>query len=156
MSTGQNNFYNTLFSTASHELFPNNTHAAFTTELAQTIDLNSDDEWEVGLCEFTYPPVTVGNVRPVIVVGETIHLIYCNLIQSQFFGDKLIRCLRTIISPTVYSKHVFNNIYYMPVETRRIRHIRIEIKDLTGKPIKFKDSKVPVKLVLHFRRVPRL
>jgi hypothetical protein len=56
MSDNPNHFYITLFSTASQELFPDNTHAAFTTELAQTIDLHPKDRWEVGLCEYTYPP----------------------------------------------------------------------------------------------------
>jgi hypothetical protein len=34
----------------------------------------------------------------------------------------------------------------MPFENRHIRHIRIEIKDLTCKQIPFKISTVPIKL----------
>jgi hypothetical protein len=47
MYTGPNHFFITLVSTASRKQFPSITHTAFTTELAKTIDLNSD-KWKVG------------------------------------------------------------------------------------------------------------
>jgi hypothetical protein len=124
MSDDPNNFYVTLFSTASHELFPDITHAAFTNEMAQTIDLDRKYKLEVGLSEITCPPPAVGNVIPVLVIGDTNSLIYCNVIQPQFFGNALIRCLSTIITPSAFNNHRFDNIYYVPVEQRHIRHIR--------------------------------
>jgi hypothetical protein len=139
---------------ASQILFLINTLAAFTAELAQTIDLEPNDEWEVGLSELAFPPQQAGTVKPVTVVGQHHALIYCNLIKPQFAGDKLIRCLRTFIPPSLYCQHFSDNIHYMPVENRHIRRIRIEIKDLTGKPTPFKNSTVHIKLVLHFRRIP--
>jgi hypothetical protein len=90
MFNDSNHFYITLFSTASQKLFPDNTHAAFTNELAQTIDLDPKDKWEVGLCEFTCPPHTAGTVKPLMVVGHNNSPIYCNLIQPQFVGNNLI------------------------------------------------------------------
>jgi len=45
-------FYVTLFSNTSKTLYPDNTIAAFTAELAQPIELGYSDNWEVGICEF--------------------------------------------------------------------------------------------------------
>jgi hypothetical protein len=156
MPNAHNHFYVTLFSTASQDLFPDNTHGAFTTELAKSIDLDSNYRWEVGVTEFTCPPPAVGNIKPVVVVGDTNAIIYCNLIEQQFVGDKLIRCLRTFINPSQYCEHKFDTIYYVPVENLHIRHIRIEIRDLAGKLINYKNNNTPIKLVLYFRRIPHI
>jgi hypothetical protein len=48
------NFYITLFSSASMKCFPNNTLTTFTVQLARPVVLGgNDDTWEVGLSEFT-------------------------------------------------------------------------------------------------------
>ena len=130
-----NHFYVILFRNAAQQLFPANTLSTFTIELSQTINLVPNDRWEVGLCEFTCPPKNVGTLKPVAVVGNTNALIYCSLIQQQFVGNKLIKCLRTIILPSLHCEHHWENIYYLPVEKHHITHVRIEIKDLTGKPL---------------------
>jgi hypothetical protein len=44
-------FYVTLLSTASQNIYPDNTHYDFIVDLAQTIDLGNNDRWEVGLHE---------------------------------------------------------------------------------------------------------
>ena len=158
MTDVPNHFYVTLFSNASQALFPDNTVNAFTSELAQVIDLGPDDTWEVGLCEFSCPSQHVGTLKPNIVVGGTNMIIYCNLIKSQFVVDNLIRCLRTIIVPSLYCDYAFDHIYYLPVDQSRFKHIRIELRDLMGEPVftglTGKCTNVPVKVVLHFRRVP--
>ena len=136
MAGDPNQFYVTLFSTASQELFPDNTFNAFTIQLAQTIDLGPNDRWEVGLCEFSNPTQNKRMIKPVLNVGETNALIYFNLIQPQFVENELIRSLRFIFTPSLNCEHYFDHIYYLPVEKRHIRHITIEIKDLTGKPLK--------------------
>jgi len=51
-SPDQNNFYITLLSNASREIYDLNTHADFTVKLAQPIDLGSTSKSEVGFCEF--------------------------------------------------------------------------------------------------------
>ena len=50
----------------------------------------------------------------------------------------------------MYGEHVYEYIYYLPVEKHTIKNIRIEILQLTGKRVKFKGSKTPTKIVLHF------
>jgi len=53
-------FYVTLFSNASTNLYPNNTIDTFTAELALTIELGSSDNWEMAVCDFAYPSKNVG------------------------------------------------------------------------------------------------
>jgi len=100
MCDDPNHFYVTLFSNASTDLYPDHTIARFTTELAQPIELGSSDRWEVGVCEFTYPPNNVGVFKPTLLVGDTTGLIYCDLISPQYVGNVLVRCLRTFIFRT--------------------------------------------------------
>jgi hypothetical protein len=144
--------YVTVFRNASQKFYPD-TLATFTTHLAQPISLDPNERWQVGVSEVSCPPPQVGNFRPTILVGDTKVLIYCNLIAPQFVGANLVRCLRTFITPTHTCHNVFENVYYVPVEKRRFQDIRIELLNLEGKRVNFKDSKRPVKVVLHFRRV---
>jgi len=67
----------------------------------------------------------------------------------------MVRYLRTLkIVPTDYdSEYLFENVYYVPVEKRAFRDIRIEILNLSGEKILFRDRQTPLKVVLHFRRV---
>jgi len=76
-------FYVTLLSNTSKNLYPNNTIAAFTAELARPVELGSSDNWEVGVCELYYPPNSVGTFKHTTVVGETTGLIYCDLLSHQ-------------------------------------------------------------------------
>ena len=149
----RNRFYVTLFSNASQNVYPSNTIAAFTVQLAKTIELGPSENWEVVLCELTHPPPVVGNLKQVVVVRDTNALVYCDLIAPQFVGTAVARYLRTFITPTVYGVHYFRNVYYVPVEKRTFRDIRIEVLNLSGQRIAFKDSRAPLKVVLHFRRV---
>jgi hypothetical protein len=145
-------FYVTLLSNASQKLYPENTIGAFTAELARPIDLSSDGNWEVGLCDFTCPSDTVGTIYNRTVVGDHIALIYCDVVSPQFVGGNLVRCLRTYIYPSLTCQYEFKNVYYMPVEKRRITNIRIEILTTSGNKVAFKSGKQPSKLVLHFRK----
>ena len=84
-------------------------------------------------------------------------LVYCDLIAPQLIGNTMVRFLRTfniIIMPEDYGvEYQFENMYYVPAEKRMFRDIRIEILNLTGEKVAFEDSKTPLKVVLHFRRV---
>ena len=111
-------FYITLYSNASQELYPDNTQTAFTCHLAQPIDLGSSPDWEVGLSEITYLPpkrVVLGGAL-IDFIGSENSLIYCDLIAPQFVGEDKVRVLRPIILWPATGKHVFQNIYYFPVE----------------------------------------
>jgi hypothetical protein len=146
-------FYITLFSNASQKIYPRNTIAEFTVQLAQRIDLGSTDSWDVGHCEFSCPPPAVGALKPIDVIGETNALVYCDLIAPQFVRSQHARCLRTFIHETNYCGHTFKYVYYIPDEKHAFQEISIVIVDLRVKKIPFKSGDVPVKVVLHFRRV---
>jgi len=146
-------FYVILFSNASQKLYTDNTIAAFTNRLAIPVQLGSTESWEVGICEFSCPPPVTGTMKvPASVVSETTGLIYCNLSKSQLVGGNIARCLRTFLYRSTYCHHLFDNVYYMPVETGAFQNIRIEILTAEGRRVKFEDSKSPSKVVLHFRR----
>jgi len=80
-------------------------------------------------------------------------LIYCDLIAPQFVGKDQVRVKRPIIVWPASGIHLYQNIYYFPVEKREFQDIRIEIKKLNGEPPEFQNTDVPVKVVLHFRRI---
>jgi len=126
-------FYITLFSNASQKVHSSNTLAEFTIQLAQRIDLGSTDNWEVGLCKFSSPPLKSGTLKPIDVIGETNAIIYCDLITPQFFSSDYDRCLPTFIHPSKYCDHAFQNVYYIPDEKRTFQDISILITDLNGK-----------------------
>jgi len=44
----KSHFSVTLFNNASRDIYEQNTHADFTVELAQTVDLGATSNWEVG------------------------------------------------------------------------------------------------------------
>jgi len=106
----------------------------------------------VGIWEVTCPPPLVGTGVPMNSIGNTNILIYCNLIATQYIGSDMIRCLRTFIYPSTTCENLFDKIYYVPVEQRKFQEIRIEFLITNSKPDPFKDSKVPTKVVLHFRK----
>lgn len=145
----RDHFYITLFSNASQHLYPDNKIAAFTIQLAQPIILDPSEIWEVGLCEISSPSIMrVGN--------NTNALVYCDLIAPQFIGSDMVRFLRAFntTGPADYdNEYLYDNVHYVPVEKRMFRDIRIEILNLKGERVAFKDSKTPLKAVLHFRRV---
>ena len=81
---------------------------------------------------------------------------YWDLIAPQFIGTTMVRFFRTfnIITPEDYGvEYQFKNVYYVPVEKRMFRDIRIEILNLAGERVPFIDGQTPLKVVLHFRRV---
>jgi len=173
----RDHFYITLFSNASQKVYPDNKIAAFTTQLAQPIRLDPAEIWEVGLCELAYPEIEseleeeadsnevyCDRFCEVTAVSEPAAsgarsnlgaLMYCDLIAPQFIGTTRVRFLRTfnIVRDLEFlGDMLFEKVYYVPVEKKTFHNIRIEILNLFGKHIAFKDSKTPLKVVLHFRR----
>jgi hypothetical protein len=140
-------FYMTLVSNGSQTLYPGNTIAAFTTELARAIELNPDFRWEVALCEFSCPAASAGSRD-----GDFIGLIYCDLISPQTIGSTFARCLRTFTyTLNEPCEFIFANSYYVPVESTSFKNIRIEILTLSGERVTFESGATPSRLVLHFR-----
>jgi len=154
MDIGRDHFYVTLFSNASIDLYPDNTRAVFTTHLAHPIDLGtSSSEWEVGLCEISYGGPSNEPVKPNTHVDKTMVFVYCDLVAPQFVADQNLRTLRIIQYPSIVGEHRFQNIYYLPVEKRVFRDINIQMRLMDGSTVPFEAGILPVKMVLHFRRV---
>ena len=106
-----------------------------------------------GFCELSYPAIDIGSLAD--VEDNSRALVYCDLIAPQLIGPAVVRYLRTFdILPANYGGEIlYENLYYVPVEKKTLRDIRIEILNLSGERIVFRDSKTPLKAVLHFRRV---
>ena len=110
------NFYITLFSNASQDIYPDNKIAAFTIQLAQPIRLDPSEICEVGLCELAYSATQQQLV-------DSNALVYCDVIAPQFIGASMIRYLRTFETmPAKYGdKFLYENVYYVAVEKRTFR-----------------------------------
>jgi hypothetical protein len=94
-----------------------------------------------------------GWLNPSILVGDINALVYCSEIAQHFVGDYYVRCLRTFIHPSENCDHSFMNVYYVAVEKGALQDISILVTDLRGKDIGYETGDVPVKVVLHLRRV---
>jgi len=96
----RNQFYVTLFSNASKEVFPYNTLATFTIHLAQPIDLGQSD-WEVALTELSYKAPNRQLIRGklVDVISSVNVLVYCDLISPQMVATESVRLLRLLPVP---------------------------------------------------------
>ena len=80
-------------------------------------------------------------------------LVYCDHITPQIVGRENVRLLRTIICPTQLGNHMFQNIYYLPIEKKLFQDIRIELRETNGEPAVLEASIIPTKVLLYFRRV---
>ena len=47
--------------------------------------------------------------------------VYTDIVEPQLIGDSYVKCLRVIQFPSVTGHHIFTNIYYVPVEKRRLK-----------------------------------
>jgi len=68
--------------------------------------------------EVTYLPLkrVVQGGAVIDYIGSENVLIYCDLIAPQFVGEDKVRVLRPIILLPANGKHLFQNIYYFPLE----------------------------------------
>jgi len=129
----RDHFYITLFSNASQDMYPDNKITAFTIQLAQPIRLDPSEIWEVGLCELSYSASP--QQQQILNLNYFVNaLMYCDLIAPQLIGTAKVGCLRSIrIMPTDYDgEYLFLNVYYVPVEKKTFRDIRIEILNHSG------------------------
>ena len=107
MTINRDDFYITLFSDASKEIYTLNSHTSFTNRLALPVDLGSFSDWVVGLVEISYKPPE----RMIDLTGEENFFVYCYLVAPQLVGSELKSLLRTIIAPSQTVQHMFPNIY---------------------------------------------
>lgn len=76
-----------------------------------------------------------------------------DLIDDQFYGDSRSPVLYTLnLGNHSRSFTSFDNLYYLPVKKSQLSSINIQIRDLTGKFIRFSDPFFVVLIKLHFRK----
>ena len=157
MNINRDDFYITLFSDASNDIYTLNSQTSFTNRLALPVDLSSSSDCLVRLAEISYKPperMVVGGAL-VATIGEENVYVYCDLIEPQLVGSELRRVLRTIIAPSQAGHNTFPNIYYLPVRKRLLTFVHIELElGNDSREIVFLDdvTPTPTKVVLHFRR----
>ena len=80
--------------------------------------------------------------------------VYCNIVQTQIVGNTSVPLPRTIAvsgkSGDVITK-TFNNIQYVPVQTKSFENIQILLRTNTGNPVPFEHGKVIA--TLYFRKL---
>ena len=86
--------------------------------------------------------------------GMTAIYVYCNIIEPQFVGDALVPLLRIVDSNGQNNEIItktFTSPHYLPVRSREIDTIEINICDDTGEILSFSTGKVICKLHLRLR-----
>ena len=100
------------------------------------------------------PLVRTGERALDTMINKNIIYIYSNVIKPVIAGHYFVPLLRTMVtSPDNHGEYVnisFKTPHYLPIATRRINHIEIEIRDGVGNSFDFKFGKITVKL--HFRQ----
>lgn len=143
-------FYVYVSSDASEKIHPGNTHAAFTMELATTIELDPRYKWSVALCEAIFPSSISRTYSGMSVSdhGKGPIFVYTDLVQTSSVGDSDTRILRIISPPNPHQN--FIDRHYIPVSGERITQISILMTDRLAVKYPFTKSSVPIIMVLHF------
>ena len=80
--------------------------------------------------------------------------IYTDIIEPQIYGNKQSPILRTVNIRSENDENTifFDNPHYLNVNKTRIETINIEICDINGNNIQFRDFFSQIHLTLHFRK----
>ena len=84
---------------------------------------------------------------------ETNILVYCNIVQPQIVGDKLISLVATVpyqktsesYDETFYA---VENIHYIPVQTKAFQNVKVHLRSSTEEPIPFEHGRATITLHL--------
>jgi len=110
----------------------------------------------VGLCEVTYAGPSNELVKANTLVDKTMVIVYCDLVAPQFVTDQNLRTLCIIHYTSRDGEHRFQNVYNLPVWKGVFRDINIQMRLMDGSTVPFEAGILPVKMVLHFRRVVQI
>ena len=84
---------------------------------------------------------------------ETNILVYCNIVQPQIVGDKLIPLVAIVpyqkTSETYETFYAVENIHYIPVQTKAFQNIKVHLRSSTEEPIPFEHGRAAI--TLHLR-----
>ena len=81
-------------------------------------------------------------------------VIYTDIIESQYYGNIKSPILRTVNIKSENDENTvfFDNPHYLNLNRTRIETINIQICDLTGELIQFRDNFSSIHMTLHFKR----
>ena len=123
----------------------NGYYVAFQGKLSILLGFGGND---IKISKTTISPY-VGDITASI---NTIY-VYCDIVQPQVVGDANVKLLRSVPIDGEVGKVVtrnYNNVQYVPVQTKTFGDIEILLRDDTGNPLSFEHGKVLV--TLHFQR----
>ena len=80
-------------------------------------------------------------------------LVYCDIIEPQFYADKSSPILRTVNIKSQKNENVifFDNPQYLNINRSRFNTINIELKDTQNNYIEFNDKFSNIFISLHFK-----
>ena len=84
---------------------------------------------------------------------ETNILVYCNIVQPQIVGHRLIPLVAIVpyqkTSETYETFYTVENIHYIPVQTKSFQNIKVHLRSSTEEPIPFEHGRAAI--TLHLR-----
>ena len=83
---------------------------------------------------------------------ETNILVYCNIVQPQIVGDKLIPLVAIVpyqkTTETYETFYAVENIHYIPVQTKAFQNIKVHLRSITEESIPFEHGRAAITLHL--------
>ena len=83
---------------------------------------------------------------------ETNILVYCNIVQPQIVGDRLIPLVAIVpyqkTTETYETFYAVENIHYIPVQTKAFQNIKVHLRSSTEEPIPFEHGRAAITLHL--------
>ena len=102
----------------------------------------------------TIPGMNISDMVSDVHGGITSFFVYTDIVEHQRVGDAHVPLLRVVkIGEKRPGEHItlsYNNPHYIPVKSKQIENIRIDLRDDLGQLITFQRGRVIVKL--HFRQ----
>ena len=84
---------------------------------------------------------------------ETNILVYCNIVQPQIVGDRMIPLVAIVpcqkTTETYETFYAVENIHYIPVQTKAFQNIKVHLRSSTEEPIPFEHGRAAI--TLHLR-----
>ena len=83
---------------------------------------------------------------------ETSILVYCDIVQPQIVGDRLIPLVAIVpyqkTTETYETFYAVENIHYIPVQTKTFQNIKVHLRSSTEEPIPFEHGRAAITLHL--------
>ena len=110
--------------------------------------MNFEDSAETYYVKYT----ATGSYKANLYRETNIH-VYCNIVQSQIVGDKLVPLVAIVpyqkSTETYETFYAVENIHYIPVQTKAFQNIRVHLRSSTEEPIPFEHGRAAI--TVHLR-----